>query len=109
MQIPSCGQTKQNRILQFSLCSYIKCYIYYSYQKLSYKEKIELEELEKELDEKEGRKEEINGLFSSGELDGDQANELSIELGQLVDRIEEITLRWMELVEKQESWALYPE
>lgn len=68
-------------------------------KKLSYKEKVELEGLEGEIEKLEIRKKEITELLSSGTLESEKINEISIELSQVVSEIETKTDRWMELSE----------
>ena len=43
----------------------------------------------------------IEDKLSSGGLDGKEIKDLSIELGIVIERIEEFTLAWMELAEKE--------
>ena len=69
--------------------------------KLTYKEKLEMDNLAKELEKLEQSKSEIEDKLSSVGLDGKEINDLSIELGIVIERIEEFTLAWMELAEKE--------
>lgn len=69
--------------------------------KLTYKERLEMESLAEELEKLESSKSEMEEKLSSGTLDGQAINDLSIELGQLIEKIEEVTLNWMELAEKE--------
>lgn len=69
--------------------------------KLTYKEKLEMDNLAKELDILEQRKGELEERLSTGTLNGKEINELSIELGMVVEKIEEFTISWMELAEKE--------
>lgn len=71
--------------------------------KLTYKERLEMESLAEELEKLETSKTEMEEKLSSGSLDGQAINDLSIELGQLIEKIEEVTMNWMELAEKEES------
>ncbi len=71
--------------------------------KLTYKERLEMESLAEELEKLETSKTEMEEKLSSGTLDGQAINDLSIELGQLIEKIEEVTMNWMELAEKEES------
>ncbi len=68
-------------------------------KKLSYKEKVEFETLESDIDKLETRKKEISEMLSSGDLESDKINEISIELSKVVAEIEEKTDRWIELSE----------
>lgn len=69
--------------------------------KLTYKEKLEMERLTKDLEMLEKQKSKIEEQLSSGNLDGGSINELSVELGELVEKIDLITLSWMELADKE--------
>ena len=71
--------------------------------KLTYKERLEMESLAEELEKLETSKTEMEEKLSSGTLDGQAINDLSIELGQLIEKIEDVTMNWMELAEKEES------
>jgi len=69
--------------------------------KLTYKEKLEMERLAEELEQLEDQKSKIEEQLSSGSLNGERINELSVELGELVEKIDLITLSWMELADKE--------
>ena len=69
--------------------------------KLTYKEKLEMERLAEELEQFEDQKSKIEEQLSSGSLNGERINELSVELGELVEKIDLITLSWMELADKE--------
>ena len=68
-------------------------------RKLSYKEKMEIESIEKELKQFEQRKKEIEALFQDPELSSEKIQDLSIELGSIEKIIEEKEDRWLELSE----------
>ncbi|MEZ4938294.1 MAG: ATP-binding cassette domain-containing protein [Crocinitomicaceae bacterium] len=68
-------------------------------KKLSYKEKVEFEQLENEIEQLENRKIEITDLLSSGNLESDKINEVSIELSKIMEAIDTKTNRWIELSE----------
>ena len=70
-------------------------------KKLTYKEKLELEHLEKEISGLEARQAEIAGELGSGILNGEQINLCSIELANIAAAVSEKTLRWVELSEKE--------
>lgn len=53
-------------------------------KKLSYMEKRELEQLGKDIERGEKRKEEINKLFDNKDLAFDEIKKLSIELGDII-------------------------
>ncbi|MBO5655766.1 MAG: ABC-F family ATP-binding cassette domain-containing protein, partial [Rikenellaceae bacterium] len=68
--------------------------------KLSYKEKREMESIEQELPQLEAKRAEMEAELSSGTLPTDRLLALSTELGALIDHIDEISMRWLELSEK---------
>lgn len=68
-------------------------------KKLTYKERQEYEQLEKEIGELEKKQLSISEEFSSGNLSGDEFNKLSVVLAKISTTLEEKTLRWMELAE----------
>lgn len=67
--------------------------------KLSYEERKELNRLEKQISKLEERKTEITEKFNNLELTSDQIQELSIQLGNVKNEIEEKEMRWMELAD----------
>ena len=68
--------------------------------RLSFKERRELEALEVELPQLEERKTQLETAMSSGTLAVEKLMEASAEITSLIDEIELKTLRWMELSEK---------
>lgn len=68
-------------------------------RKLSYKEKQEFESIEKEMPKLEARKEELAGLLNSGETDHVRLTEWSTEVEQIVEKLDELEMRWLELSE----------
>ena len=68
--------------------------------KLSFKEKREMEQIETELLQLEQEKARLEEALNSGTLPYDQLQEKSARIGQIIDRTDEITLRWLELSEK---------
>jgi len=68
--------------------------------KLSYKEKLEFEALEKELPQLEAEKADIEQQMSSGALGNDQLMTLGNRMQELIDLIDEKEMRWLELSEK---------
>jgi ATP-binding cassette subfamily F protein uup len=68
--------------------------------RLSFKERRELEALEVELPQLEERKQQLETAMSSGTLPVEKLMEASAEITALIDEIELKTLRWMELSEK---------
>jgi len=68
-------------------------------KKLSYKEKQEFEQLQNELQKLELRKADLTAILNSGITDHQKLQELSGQVQQVNDTIEEKTLRWLELSE----------
>jgi len=71
--------------------------------KLSYKEKLELQKLEEELEKLEAEKKELTENMSNSQLSPDKMQEMSIEYGKIEQILEEKELRWLELSEKDEK------
>lgn len=68
--------------------------------KLSFKEKMEFEALEKELPQLETEKAEIEQLMSSGTLSNDELVSKGNRMQEIIDLIDEKEMRWLELSEK---------
>jgi ATP-binding cassette subfamily F protein uup len=68
-------------------------------RKLSYKEQKELDALDVEIPALEREKKIIEEQLNGGALSMAELNELSIRTGELIEAIEEKTVRWMELNE----------
>ena len=68
-------------------------------RKLSFKEKRELEQLEKDIESLETEKKLIETALCSGTLSIDELTEKSKRLPQLNDELDEKTMRWLELSE----------
>lgn len=68
-------------------------------RKMSFKEKREFEQLEKEIAELETEKSTIEGALCSGALSIDELTEKSKRLPVINDLIDQKTMRWMELSE----------
>ena len=66
---------------------------------MSFKERREFEQLEKEITELEAEKKAIEEALCSGTLSVDELTEKSKRLPQLTDLIDEKTMRWLELSE----------
>ncbi|WP_190809312.1 ABC-F family ATP-binding cassette domain-containing protein [Flagellimonas sp. S3867] len=66
-------------------------------KKLSYSEQKEYNKLEKEIQKMETRKEELQNKFADANLSGEEINQLSIELKEISNTLEEKTERWFEL------------
>lgn len=69
-------------------------------KKLSYNEKKELNKLEKEIATLERRKTELESKMSSGHLSSEELQSTSEQYGELSDEIDEKTMYWLELAEK---------
>lgn len=65
--------------------------------KLSYSEQKEYKQLEKDIQKLEEKKVVLQNKFTDPELDGEEIADLSIELKEVTDAIEEKTERWFEL------------
>jgi ATP-binding cassette subfamily F protein uup len=65
--------------------------------KLSYSEQKEYKQLEKDIQKLEEKKVVLQNKFTDPDLDGDEIAQLSIELKEVTDAIEEKTERWFEL------------
>lgn len=68
-------------------------------RKMSFKEKREFEQLEKEIAELETEKAQIEELLCSGTLSVEELTEKSKRLPEVNDLIDEKTMRWLELSE----------
>jgi len=68
-------------------------------RKMSFKEKQEFEQIEKDLPLLEKEKEILSEALSSGNLTNEALIQKGERLGDLVNQIEEFTLRWLELSE----------
>jgi len=66
-------------------------------RKLSYKEKRELEQLEKDIAALEAEKKQIEEALCGGTTEVDEITRLSKRLPQLNDELDEKSLRWLEL------------
>ena len=70
-------------------------------RKLTFKEKRELEQLEKDIDALTKEKEEINAALCGGTTDVNEITRLSKRLPLLCDELDEKEMRWLELSELQ--------
>lgn len=68
-------------------------------RKLTFKEKQEYEQIEKDLEKLESEKEIITSELSTGTKSNQEIYDLGIKLGKIVEEIELKTERWMELAE----------
>lgn len=69
--------------------------------KLTFKEKQELETLEKDIEKLTLQKEEIVEFMNSGETDYDKISKWSSEMEIIVNSLDEKEMRWLELSEKE--------
>ena len=68
-------------------------------KKLSFKEKYEYEQLEKEIEKLELEKKDLEGQLNNPNLDFESMNEITTNLGDVITQIDEKSFRWMELDE----------
>lgn len=72
-------------------------------KKLSYMEQREFDQLETEIPKLEEQKQELEDLLASGTLtDYKDLEDKAAELKEMEEKIDDITMRWLELSEKQE-------
>ena len=71
-------------------------------RKMTFKEKKEYEQLEKEIAELETEKKSVEDALCSGTLSVDELTRLSKRLPELNDEIDEKSMRWLELSEIEE-------
>lgn len=67
---------------------------------MTFKEKYEYEHIEAEIRELESRKTQLEKELQLSLTDAEKLSSISAQLGSVVDKIDERTLRWMELEEK---------
>ena len=70
-----------------------------SRRKLSYKEKREMEQLEKDIEALENEQKQLEEALCSGTLSIDELTEKSKRLPVLKDELDEKSMRWLELSE----------
>lgn len=68
-------------------------------QKLSYKEKRELESIDSEIPKLNKQKEELEAKLASGEGDAEDFTNWGKELNSINEKLEELEMRWLELSE----------
>jgi ATP-binding cassette subfamily F protein uup len=68
-------------------------------KKLSFKEKLEFDNLESEIAELEAKKEELTEKLSDSNLTGEELNVVSMNLTKIMTQIEQKTDRWLELAD----------
>lgn len=73
-----------------------------SRKKFSFKEKYELDQLEKELETLENKKQELENNIGSGKLSPNEMAEKSEHLNEVIQIIDEKEYRWLELTDLKE-------
>ncbi len=68
--------------------------------KLTFNEKREFTQIEVELPKLEHEKEVLESRMSSGEMSSDELVEAAEQISKLIERIDEMSMRWLELSEK---------
>ncbi len=68
--------------------------------KLSFNEKREFEKIESELPQLEAQKAQMEAELSSGTLSVEELTTTANKIGEIIDQIDEMTMRWLELSEK---------
>ena len=71
----------------------------FSKKKLSFKEKLEYEQLEKEIATLESEKEKITALLNSSSDNHEDVVKWSEQIGTIIARLDEKSFRWLELSE----------
>jgi ABC transport system ATP-binding/permease protein len=72
-------------------------------KKLSFKEKQELDSLPEEINKLEGEKVKLSEELNSGITDHTRLQQLATDIKAITERIEEKTLRWLELTELESN------
>ncbi|MDG5767122.1 ABC-F family ATP-binding cassette domain-containing protein [Balneolales bacterium ANBcel1] len=72
-------------------------------RKLTYKERKEYQKLEQEIGELEAEKAELESALSTGDLEYDELQRMSLRYGELDGIIDAKTMRWMELEERSSN------
>ena len=70
---------------------------YVQKRKLSFNEKRELEQLERQIPELEAEKAALETEMSSGTLPIDELTAKSLRISELIEQIDEASMRWLEL------------
>jgi ABC transport system ATP-binding/permease protein len=70
--------------------------------KLTYKERVEFESLDKEIAALDAEKQKIEKAFSSGLATPDELHQMSLRIGEVIKLLDEKELRWLELSEVEE-------
>ncbi|MCG7859604.1 ABC transporter C-terminal domain-containing protein, partial [Flavihumibacter sediminis] len=68
-------------------------------KKLSFNEKREFEQLEKDIPKLEKEKAELSEKLASGQLEFQELQDISLKIGKISEELEEKEMRWLELSE----------
>ena len=71
--------------------------------KLTYSQQREIQSLEQDIGQLEERKQELEALFTNPDLPGEELNDLSREMSEVVRELDEKTGRWFELSAIEET------
>ena len=71
-------------------------------KKLTFNEKFEYDNLEKDLEKLEAERKELEAIIQNPNIDMDLMMSTSERLGKIINLIDEKEMRWMELDEKQQ-------
>ena len=71
-------------------------------KKLTFNEKFEYDNLEKDLEKLEAERKELESIIQNPNIDMDLMMSISERLGKIINLIDEKEMRWMELDEKQQ-------
>lgn len=66
-------------------------------KRLTYKEQKELEQIETEMDSLTSERNSLEESLSSGQLSGDALQSASVRIGEVISRLDELEMRWLEL------------
>jgi len=69
--------------------------------KLTFKERQEFEQIEKDIQKLTKQKEELVSLMNGGETDYDKISKWSNEMETIVETLDEKEMRWLELSERE--------
>lgn len=69
-------------------------------KKLSYKEKIEFESLEKDIEKLNAERLEVENALNSGSLSSDELTEKAKRIGEIIDELDDKEMKWLELSER---------
>ena len=101
IQITEVGSTKMNcrKLLSRAQVKESPVVVSETKRKPSFKEKQEYDKLQEDIESLEKQKETLTTAISSGSTDHQELQKLSQEIQNIADKIEQKTLRWLELGE----------